>query len=85
MGLFATAQTWTPISQHVSGVNYFDNTETISTQAILGSGKAMVIGYSATWCSWCYVMHQNGILAAGVYFVRIVTANGVATKKFVKE
>lgn len=59
-----TIPSWTAISQHVSGTNFLNSSETISTETILGSGKAMVIDYSATWCSWCYVMHQNGILEA---------------------
>lgn len=59
-----TVPTWTPISQHVSGINFLDLTQTISTQAIAASGKAMVIDYSATWCSWCWVMHTNSILEA---------------------
>lgn len=55
---------WHTISQHVTGVNFLDNSQTISTEAIANSGKAMLIDFSATWCSWCYVMHQNGILEA---------------------
>ena len=53
---------WHAISQNVSGVDI--NNNTISTAAIMASGKAMVIDYSAVWCSWCWVMHQNGILEA---------------------
>lgn len=55
---------WHQISQDVTGVNYLDNTQTISTSAIRQAGKCMVIDYSATWCSWCWVMHTNGILEA---------------------
>lgn len=63
MGLSSFAQDWQPISQHVTGTD-FQNGSTISSDAILSSGKAMVIDYSATWCSWCWVMHTNGILEA---------------------
>ena len=55
---------WHQISQDVSGVNFLDQSQTISTAAIRNAGKAMVIDYSATWCSWCWVMHTNGILEA---------------------
>ena len=55
---------WTPIVQDVTGVNFLDNTQTISTADIRNAGKCMVIDYSATWCSWCWVMHTNGILEA---------------------
>jgi len=64
MGLAANAQTWTPISQHVTGTDFLTG-ETVSTQEIMvDSGKALLIDYSATWCSWCWVMHQNGVLEA---------------------
>ena len=59
-----TVPAWQPIQQHVSGVNFLDATQTISTEAIANQGKAMLIDFSATWCSWCWVMHQNGILDA---------------------
>ena len=55
---------WHQISQDVTGVNFLDNTQTISTSAIRQAGKCMVIDYSATWCSWCWVMHTNGLLEA---------------------
>lgn len=55
---------WHAISQHVTGANFLENGQTVSTEAIANSGKAMVIDFSATWCSWCYVMHQSGILEA---------------------
>ena len=45
---------WHQISQDVSGVNFLDQSQTISTAAIRNAGKAMVIDYSATWCSWCW-------------------------------
>ena len=53
---------WTPISQNVTATDI--NGNTISTADIMASGKAMVIDFSAVWCSWCWVMHQNGILDA---------------------
>ena len=53
---------WHQISQDVTGVNFLDPTQTISTADIRNAGKAMVIDFSATWCSWCWVMHTNGIL-----------------------
>ncbi|MBR3829571.1 MAG: T9SS type A sorting domain-containing protein [Bacteroidales bacterium] len=56
--------TWYQIQQDVTGVNFLDNTQTISTADIRNAGKCMVIDYSATWCSWCWVMHTNGILEA---------------------
>lgn len=59
-----TMPTWHQIQQDVTGVNFLDPTETISTAAIRNAGKCMVIDYSATWCSWCWVMHTNGILEA---------------------
>lgn len=59
-----TVPEWVPIQQHVTGVNFLDNTDTVSTEAIANSGKAMLIDLSATWCSWCWVMHQNGIMDA---------------------
>ncbi len=55
---------WYQIQQDVTGVNFLDNSQTISTADIRNSGKCMVIDYSATWCSWCWVMHTNGILEA---------------------
>lgn len=51
-----------PISQHVTAVDL--NGQTISSEAILSSGKAMVVCYSATWCGYCWAMHSNGILDA---------------------
>ncbi len=59
-----TSPTWYPIVQDVTGVNFLDPTQTISTADIRNAGKCMVIDYSATWCSWCWVMHTNGILEA---------------------
>ena len=53
---------WHPISQNVTATDL--NGNTISTASIMASGKAMVIDFSAVWCSWCWVMHQNGILDA---------------------
>ncbi|MCR5066105.1 MAG: choice-of-anchor J domain-containing protein [Bacteroidales bacterium] len=53
---------WHQISQDVTGTNFLDPSQTISTAAIRNAGKAMVIDFSATWCSWCWVMHTNGIL-----------------------
>lgn len=53
---------WHQIDQDVTGVNFLNTSETISTSAIRQAGKAMVIDFSATWCSWCWVMHTNGIL-----------------------
>lgn len=64
LGLSTFAQTWTAISQDVTGTNFLNSSETISTAAIRAEGKAMVIDFSATWCSWCWVMHQAGILEA---------------------
>lgn len=40
------------------------NGNTISIADTLMAGKALIIDYSATWCSWCWVMHTNGILEA---------------------
>ncbi|MBO4307742.1 MAG: choice-of-anchor J domain-containing protein [Bacteroidales bacterium] len=62
-GAKPTAIDWQPIGQHVTGVDFLSGA-TISTEAIAQSGKAMVIDFSATWCSWCWVMHSNGILEA---------------------
>ena len=55
-----TSPTWTPISTHCTAIDI--NGNTVSTASILASGKAMVIDYSAVWCSWCWAIHQNGIL-----------------------
>ena len=57
-----TVPTWTPISTHCTAIDI--NGNTVSTASILASGKAMVIDFSAVWCSWCWAIHQNGILEA---------------------
>lgn len=53
---------WRPISQDVVGISI--NGDTIDTEAIRNAGKALLIDYSATWCSWCWVMHTHGLLEA---------------------
>ena len=53
---------WLPIQGHFT-CNDIDG-NSISSEAILASGKCIVIDYSATWCSWCWVMHENGTLDA---------------------
>lgn len=40
------------------------NSNTIDVAAILASGKAIVIDYSATWCNPCYQLHQSKNLEA---------------------
>lgn len=40
------------------------NSNTIDVAAILASGKAIVIDYSATWCNPCYQFHQSKNLEA---------------------
>ena len=45
--------------------NYTDiNNNVINIADTLAAGKALVIDYSAVWCSWCWVMHTSGILEA---------------------
>ena len=58
-----TLPNWTAITQDVTGTDFLTNA-TVSTASIRNAGKGMVIDFSATWCSWCWVMHQNGILDA---------------------
>ena len=53
---------WLPIQGHFT-CNDIDG-NSISSEAILASGKCIVIDYSATWCQWCWVMHENGTLDA---------------------
>lgn len=57
-----TLPNWTPISTTHTLTDI--NGNTISLTDTLAAGKALVIDYSATWCSWCWVMHTNGILEA---------------------
>lgn len=57
-----TMPNWTPISTTHTLTDI--NGNTISLTDTLAAGKALVIDYSATWCSWCWVMHTNGILEA---------------------
>ncbi len=57
-----TLPNWTPISTTHTLTDI--NGNTISLTDTLAAGKAVVIDYSATWCSWCWVMHTNGILEA---------------------
>lgn len=57
-----TIPNWTPISTTHTLTDI--NGNTISLTDTLAAGKAVVIDYSATWCSWCWVMHTNGILEA---------------------
>jgi len=54
--------TWTPINTMFTLVDL--DGDTINYADTLAAGKAVVIDYSATWCSWCWVMHTNGILEA---------------------
>ncbi len=54
--------TWTPIDTVYSLTDI--NGNTINLPDTLAAGKALIIDYSATWCSWCWVMHSNGILEA---------------------
>lgn len=42
------------------------NGNTVNLSDTLAAGKALVIDYSATWCSWCWVVHQAGLLE-GIY------------------
>lgn len=53
---------WTPIAQDVMAVDIHG--DTVNTAAIRAAGKALLVDYSATWCSWCWVLHTNGILEA---------------------
>lgn len=53
---------WTPIRRHFNVRDI--NGNTVNSDEILSSGKCILIDYSATWCSWCWVMHQNGTLDA---------------------
>ena len=57
-----TLPDWTPISTTHTLTDI--NGNTINLTDTLAAGKALVIDYSATWCSWCWVMHTNGILEA---------------------
>lgn len=57
-----TMPNWTPISTTHTLTDI--NGNTISLTDTLAAGKAVVIDYSATWCSWCWVMHTSGILEA---------------------
>ena len=57
-----TLPNWTPISTTHTLTDI--NGNTINLTDTLAAGKALVIDYSATWCSWCWVMHTNGILEA---------------------
>lgn len=57
-----TIPNWTPISTTHTLTDI--NGNTINLADTLAAGKAVVIDYSATWCSWCWVMHTNGILEA---------------------
>lgn len=74
---------WTPlgtpfVAQDINGV-------TVDIQAILNSGKGIVIDYSCTWCGPCWTMHQSGLLEAldalpdiQVIWVEIETSNTTA-------
>lgn len=61
-----TAKDATPTWKHIH--TPFTTTDingnTIDVAAILASGKAIVIDYSATWCSPCYRLHQSKNLEA---------------------
>lgn len=58
----ASTPVWHPISQNVTFNDI--NGNSVSTASIMTSGKAMVIDFFATWCTWCWTMHSNGILEA---------------------
>lgn len=53
---------WHQINNPMTVIDFNGNTVNIADT--LAAGKALVIDYSATWCSWCWVMHTNGILEA---------------------
>gem|GEM_PF-498139 len=53
---------WTQIGTLYNLTDIHGNT--INLADTLAAGKAVVIDYSAVWCSWCWVMHTNGILDA---------------------
>ena len=53
---------WTHIQQTFVAVDI--NGNTINIADTLAAGKCIVIDYSATWCSWCWVLHTTGTLDA---------------------
>ena len=53
---------WTHIQQTFVAVDINGNTVNIADT--LAAGKCIVIDYSATWCSWCWVLHTTGTLDA---------------------
>jgi hypothetical protein len=53
---------WTPIGAAFVATDI--NGNTVSIADTLAAGKCIVIDYSATWCSWCWVLHSNHILEA---------------------
>lgn len=56
------APTWQSIHTPFSTTDI--NGNPVNVADTLAAGKCIVIDYSATWCSWCWVMHENGTLDA---------------------
>ena len=53
---------WQPIGSTWTATDINGNTVNIADT--MAAGKSLVIDYSATWCSWCWVVHQAGLLEA---------------------
>lgn len=51
---------WNPIGSYTTYTDF--NGNTINWGDTMLAGKYLIIDFSATWCSWCWVMHTNGIL-----------------------
>ncbi len=54
--------TWTPMGTPFVATDIYGNT--VNVADTLAAGKCILIDYSATWCSWCWVLHSNHILEA---------------------
>lgn len=61
------------------------NNNTVDLQAILSSGKCVVIDYSCCWCGPCWNMHNSGVLehiqamdSVEVIWVEVETTNTIA-------